>query len=272
MTWHVEPDLLSAYAGGAVDTAHAFSVEAHLAECEDCRTALRPLTDADRLDAVWLDIGDRLDAPRAGPVEALLRRAGVPEHVARLLAATPSLTLSWLAGVALSLAFATYAAHHGQRGVLLFLCLAALVPVAGVAAAFGPALDPTYEVGLATPMSTVRLLLLRCVAVLSTSALLAGAGALALPGVGWTAAGWVLPSLALTASSVALATYMVPAAAVTAVGVTWIGAAVFAGATPHERLAAFGAGPQVAFAILAAVAGVVVMRRRDRLERGDRAW
>jgi hypothetical protein len=266
MTWHVEPDLLTAYATGAIDTSHAFSVEAHLTECEDCRMALAPMADAPRLERVWLEVEDHLDAPAPGPVESVLRRLGVPEHLARLLAATPSLTVSWLSAIALTLGFAAFAAHHGQRGLLLFLCLAALLPVAGVAAAFGPALDPTYEVGLAAPLSSVRLLLLRSLAVLTTTVLLAGGGALALPGVGWTAAAWLLPSVALAASSLALATFVAPLTAVGVVGGVWIAAAVVAGAAPGDRLAAFHGGAQLAFVALTALAALVLVRRRDHLD------
>jgi hypothetical protein len=35
--------------------------------------------------------------------------------------------------------------------MLLFLVMAALLPVAGVAAAYGPGVDPAYDVGRASP-------------------------------------------------------------------------------------------------------------------------
>lgn len=267
MTWHVEAGLLAEYATGAVDPAHAFSVEAHLIDCEHCRAALAPLAETPRLERVWLDVEDRLDVPAAGPVELVLRRLGVGDHWARLLAATPSLTLSWLASIALALGFATVAARHGERGLLLFLCVAALLPVAGVAAAFGPALNPTYEVGLAAPLSSVRLLLVRCTAVLVTTVALAGAAALALPGVGWTAVAWLLPSLGLTASSLALATYVAPMTAVATIAGVWIAGAIAAAAAPGDRLAAFQAGAQLAFAVLIVLATAVLLRRSDRLDR-----
>jgi Putative zinc-finger len=266
MTSHADSALLAAYAAGDVDPAHAFSVEAHLARCESCRAALAPRADAARLERLWLEVEDRLDEPARGPIESLLRRLGVADHVARLLAATPSLTLSWLSAIALALGFGVFAAHHGSRGVLLFLCLAGLAPMAGVAAAFGPALDPTYELGLAAPLSSVRLLLVRSSAVLATTIPLAGVAALALPGVGWTAAAWLVPSLALTLASLALATFVAPVTAVATVGGLWVAGAIVAAAAPVDRLAAFDGAGQLAFAALAVVAAAVLLGRRDRLD------
>ena len=48
-------------------------------------------------------------------------------------------------------------------GLGLFLLVAPLIPVAGVAAAYGPSSDPSYEAVLASPYPMVRLVLLRTV-------------------------------------------------------------------------------------------------------------
>jgi hypothetical protein len=135
-----------------------------------------------------------VDLPRAGVAERLMR-LGVAEHTARLLAATPALRGSWLLAVATVLAFAVLAAWTtpGQDANLAFLCVAPLLPLAGIAAAYGPGIDPTYEIGLAAPLRSFRLLL-RAAAVLAAAALLAAAASLALPQLGPGAAGWLLPS------------------------------------------------------------------------------
>ena len=99
----------------------------------------------------------------------MLARLGVAPHVARLLAVTPSLTVSWFGAVAIALAVAVAGSYQGERGLVLFLCVAALAPVAGVAATFGRGIDPTHELALAAPMSSVRLLLLRTVAVVAVT-------------------------------------------------------------------------------------------------------
>ena len=92
-------------------------------------------------------------------------------------------------GLALALLPATLAlAQTGDRGIGLFLALAPVLPVAGVAVAFGPRTDPLHEVAVAAPYSSFRLLLLRSAAVLTTSLLLAVPAAALLPATAWVAA------------------------------------------------------------------------------------
>ena len=265
-TWHVEPELLADYARGGVDAAHAYSVEAHVVECDACQAAVASLVPRDRLDANWLEVVDALDAPRPGPVEALLTHAGVPPHVARLLAATPSLTVSWLGAVAIALAVAVVGAHHGDRGVALFLCLAALAPVAGVAATFTRGIDPTHELSLAAPTSSVRLLLLRTVAVVGATLLLTAIAAVTLPGLGWTAVAWLLPALGLTVASLALATYLAPPTAFGLVAGVWLAVVIAGAVRPDDVVAAFDGAAQLAFALIIAAAALVLAQRREALD------
>lgn len=268
MSTHVEPGLLTAYARGDVDLAHAFSIEAHVVECAACQAAISPAVDPVRLERVWGEVEDRLDAPRTGPVEAALVRVGVPGYLARLLGATPSLTLSWIASVIVVLAVAVLLGQEGDRGLLVFLCVAALLPVAGVAVAFGRGLDPTHELAVAAPFSSVRLLLLRAVAVLVVTIALAAVAALALPGFGWSAAAWLVPSLGLTVISLALATYVAPLTAFSGVSFTWISVVLLSAISSHDALAAFGTAAQVTFLLLGCCAGAVLAVRRDQLELG----
>ena len=266
MSWHAEPLLLEAYARGKIDPARAFSIEAHVLECGECRMRAAALVDDARLARVWAAVEDRVDRPRRTPVESLLVRAGVRGHVARLLAATPSLTLSWLTAVSLCLLFAVAAAHVGPRGLVVFLALAPLLPLAGVAVAYGPGVDPTYELSVASPMRGFRLLLLRAAAVLTTTIVLVGVAALALPQVGWLAAAWLLPSLALTVVALALASYVPSRTAFGAVAFVWIVLASLSAPAAHDRLALFGGAGQVVFLAVFLVATVVVVRRREAFD------
>ena len=94
---------------------------------------------------------------------------------------------------------------------MLFLLVAPLLPLAGVAAAYGPLVDPAYELALAAPLGSLRLLLLRAVAVVAVDdAARRWPRALALPGLDWTAAAWLLPSLGAHAAR--------PSALATAIG------------------------------------------------------
>ncbi|CAA9481935.1 MAG: hypothetical protein AVDCRST_MAG67-925 [uncultured Solirubrobacteraceae bacterium] len=270
MTWHVQSELLAQYARGDIDEAHAFSIEAHLPSCAHCRAQIAPLVDDARLAQAWEVIEERLDAPRRGPLEAGLARLGVPGHVARLLGATPALRLSWLLACAIVLAFAVLAATRREAGLYWFLVLAPLLPLAGIALAYGPDVDPTYEIGLAAPMRSFTLLLIRALAVLVATTALAGLAALALPGLHPSAAGWLLPSLGLTLASLALATRISPVVACGSLGVLWMLVAGAGWRLAQEPLVVFGATGQLACALLAALAALVLIRDVDSFDRrGD---
>jgi hypothetical protein len=262
----VEPALLAAYARGDVDAADGYSVEAHVVGCATCQAAIGTLVAPARLDANWDEVVDRLDAPRPRPVEALLRRFGVRDEVARLIAATPSFTVSWFGALAVTLAVAIAGSYQSERGLVVFLCVAALAPVAGVAAAFSRGIDPTHELSVAAPSSSVRVLLLRTVAVVAATLVLTSAGALALPGLHWTAVAWLLPALALTLSSLMLATYVAPATAFGMVAGLWLAGTIAGAARPGAALTLFEGGAQLAFVALLALAAAVLVHRRERLD------
>jgi hypothetical protein len=226
------------------------------------------LADRPRLDAVWNRVTASVDEPSRPAVERALVSLGVREHVARLVAATPSLSGAWVLAVAVCLAFAVVAANTGSWGSTVFLALAPLLPVAGVAVAYGPWLDPVYELSLAAPVSNFTLLLLRASATLGSTVLLAAAAALALPGPWWVAAAWLLPAFALTLATLALGSYVPQAVAACLVGLAWI---VVVGPTPalaEDRLAAFRLGGQATSVAVGLVAAIVLARRRDTFEQG----
>jgi hypothetical protein len=267
VSWHADPGLLRGYATGAVDEPQAASLEAHLLGCPACRGTLAAQVPAAALDRVWEGISSAVDRPRAGPVERALVGLGVPDHVGRLLGATRSLRLSWFGAVGIALAFAVASARFGGGGLVLFLTVAPLLPLAGVAVAYGPGVDPTYEIGLAAPMRSFRLLLIRAAAVLVTSTGLAALASLALPRLDWTAVAWLLPSLALTATGLALSSFWPPLRACGLVGVAWVVALVAIEATSPTSLAPFRGGAQTGFAAILVLAGLVLVRRRESFER-----
>jgi predicted anti-sigma-YlaC factor YlaD len=262
VTWHADPTTLARYAGGAADAVTAASVEAHLTGCAECRAALAPYADPARTDATWHAVVGALDAPRPTLAERALRAAGVREDRARLLAATPSLRTSWLLSVLVVMTFAVLAGQAGG-GDVFFLLVAPLVPVAGVAAAFGPGVDAAYELAVAAPYGGVRLLLLRTVAVLAFSLAVLGAAGVAVPGL--TGAEWLLPALGLSAATLALSTRATPAVAAGAVAFCWIGYALLPGWDPA------GGRAQAACALLLVLGVAVLATGPDSLERGERA-
>jgi Putative zinc-finger len=271
--WHADGELLAAYDDQRLDAAARWSVEAHLTSCAACRLQARALVDQARLRRLRVALIDAVDQPRAGMAERLLLRLGVADHTARLLAATPALRGSWLLAVATVLAFAVLAGwtHSGQDANLAFLCVAPLLPLAGIAAAYGPGIDPTYEIGLAAPLRSFRLLLLRAAAVLGTATLLAAAASLALPQLGPGAAGWLLPSLGLTACSLALATAVEPLRAIGITAGAWVIAVAVTISPPAPSSVLFTVAGQVGFAALALLAAAVLLVRRGRFE-SDRGF
>ncbi|MEX2275301.1 MAG: zf-HC2 domain-containing protein [Actinomycetota bacterium] len=272
-TWHADDAVLARYAATELDDARSASIETHLMGCATCRASLAPLVDGQRLDRVWTGIIDTVDVPEQGIVERLLVAARVPSHVARLLAATPSLRLSWFASEGFVLAFAVVAANRaagteGELALFLFLAIGALLPVAGIAIAFGPGIDPTYEIGVAAPMRSDRLLLLRAGAVLTTSIAITSIAALALPGLDAVAAAWLLPSLGSAMGLLALGTVLRPLIAAISVGVTWLTFAAIAAASAHDRLAAFRPAGQVLSVVVIVVSALVLVRRHSTYEEG----
>src|SRR5262245_8445867 len=196
--WHLDPEAIRRYAQGAPDLAA--SAEAHLMKCAACRGAISCYVDTRRAEAIWHEVVDRVDAPRRSRPERMLVRLGVGEATARLIAATPTLRGPWLLAVAGVLALAAWAAQVDERFLRMFLVVAPLGPLAGVAVAFAGGLDPTREIGLAAPYSGLRLLLIRTAAVLAVTVPIVAVAGVALPGSNWPAA-WLLPTAGLTCAA-----------------------------------------------------------------------
>jgi hypothetical protein len=268
MTWHVAEEDLRAYALGELAAPLLWSADTHLAACAECRGLLAGVTDPAALDAGWERLDAELDAPRPGWFESLLTRVGIADHTARLLAATPVLRRSWLAAVVFLL-LATVGAVRTTESPTLFLALAPLLPLVGVALSYGPALDPTYEMTVVSPTHGFRLLMIRTLAVLAAGLGLNGLATLALPGYGLRALAWLLPALALTASGLALTPRLGPVLAPSLVGGAWVTvllAAQAAQQTNTDALAPFtAAGQGVAGAVAALGAGLLFLLR-DRFD------
>ena len=248
--WHLDPEAIRRYAQGAVPPDLAASAEAHLMKCAVCRSVISSYVDARRAEAIWHEVVDRVDAPRRSGPERMLARLGVGEATARLVAATPTLRGPWLLAVAGVLALAAWAAQVDERFLRMFLVVAPLGPLAGVAVAFAGGLDPTREIGLAAPYSRMRLLLIRTAAVLAVTVPIVAAAGLALPGPNWLAAAWLLPTAGLTCAALALTARMTPVAAVGVVAAGWVLVTAPTTIAGHLELA-FGIGAQICWLAVA---------------------
>lgn len=263
-SWHLDPGTAQRYASGTAGQVFSASAEAHLAACASCRALLVPLVDSSRLDRIHRLVQEHVDRPRTGPVERLLLRLGVRPDTARLLAATPALRASWLLAVCSVLGFAVVAAGAGPDGTLLFLTLAPMLPVAGVAAAYGRGVDAMHEIVAAAPYSGFRLVLLRSAAVLTSTVVLAGTAELLLPGPALTGVAWLLPALALTSLTLALSLRLALTKAGAMVAIGWLGAVTTAQLDLSSRYAGFGAVGQLTCLAVAAGSVTVLLTRQGR--------
>jgi hypothetical protein len=165
------------------------------------------------------------------------------------------------------MAFAAFASTSNPAGgtYRVFLIVAPLLPVAGVAFAYGRLVDPAYDLTLASPIDSFRLLLLRTLTVLAVSipiALLAWPMVPAPSALGFTA--WLLPALALTLVTLALSSRFEVWLAGSMAGGGWVAAMLMALAEGYE---AFDSRAQIGYTALAVLAGAVVAARRERYDR-----
>jgi len=261
--WHLDAETAQRYANGTVTTALASSVEQHLIACAACREMLTPAIDTARLDQVWTNVIERVTAPRAGSFERLLRRVGVNDATARLIAVTPSLRTGWLSAVTTLLAVSLLVAHTGPHGIAVFFALAPLLPMLGVAVAFAPAVDRMYEMVSAAPYDNFRLLLTRSIAVVTTTVAVVLLAGFLLPDARWLAVSWLLPALALSVVTLAAAPRIRPLHTAAVLSVGWLIVALPA-LHPHaDPLLATRADVQLV-SLLALTAGAIVLVHRQR--------
>jgi hypothetical protein len=282
---HASEDLLASYAAGTVKTVLVWSVEAHLTGCARCRTALSAYADAGRLARNRSVLLVRAAIGDGGRVNRLLHRCGVPDHLLRLLAATPSLRTSWLLSVVGVLAVVVGEAaavrygwipggvprrlvgHQDPAVLAPFLLVAPILVLAGVAAAFLPMFDPACPLAVAAPFSGVTLLLVRTVSALTAALVLVVGAAFVMPGPGWLPVALLLPSLALCAFALAAATIMDPRAAAVAAGGLWA-LPVLLLAANHVPLLIVQRNAQFGCAAALCACAVVLLVRHDRFEWG----
>ncbi|HEY2238460.1 MAG TPA: hypothetical protein VGI21_06705 [Streptosporangiaceae bacterium] len=161
------------------------------------------------LDRVWLGVAAQVWQRQPGPVERLAGWLLRSPALARALVTTPSLLLGWVLASVAVLAVGAAATLTTGTPYVAFLAPAA----AGVAIAFayGPAIDPAWELAQSMAVSDRMVLLVRALAVFGLNAVL-GLAASALSGAalsGTAAAvtfGWLVPMTAVCALALAAAT------------------------------------------------------------------
>lgn len=156
------------------------------------------------LDRVWIGVAAQVWRRQPGPIERLVGQLLRSPGLARALVTTPSLVLGWVVATALVLGAGVLATHGtGTPYVALF---APAVAGAGIAYAYGPGVDPAWELSGTMPVSDRMVLLVRSLAVFGLNAILGLAASVA-SGVAVTVTfGWLVPMTAVCALALAAAT------------------------------------------------------------------
>ena len=267
--WHVATSQLAAFRDGSIGSTHAASVEAHLISCARCRQVLATGAGADatqRQHRMWARIADEVDRP--GP------NARFDSVWARSTVGSPPLAGAAAIALLLVLAVPLLAdAMSPRAGVAALLAFAPLAPLLGVVAAFRPSADPAGEITLATPVATMRLVLLRTLVVAIASIPAGLLAALLLPVRTSLLLGWVLPGLALCAVTLAVGTRVEVGRLAVALALVW-GVLVSMLARDMHRGSITAAlsdwvvnqpTAQFTFALVALAAGLVLAARHDDL-------
>lgn len=271
--WHAGPDLLVDYVAGTATRTRAASVEAHLLSCAACRAEIAPLAATDRLERNLAVITDRVDIARAGRAERFMCRLGVPNHVAKVVAVGPSERVSWLTGIAVALLVALAFDSFGgsESSAFAFLVAAPILPLAGVTSSVSFRTDPLGELVTATPTPAMKVFLMRALTVLAPTLVVVAAASVLVPDAGLQPALWLLPSLGLTSTALALGSVLPLRTVTWALGSGWVTAAsIAARGTPRSELvdsfAAFRPAGQLVLLLASLIAAFVVTRRRDAFE------
>ena len=224
---------------------------------------------AARIDENLRVVHSEIDAPRESLLARFLRRVGVSDLTIPLVTATPALRRSWFVAIAIAVLFALSVASNDARDgverIAFFLTLAPLVPLLGVALAFGRGVDPTHDIVVAAPRDTFRVFLVRSVTVLVASAVLLLLGSLALPAGGAYRVAWLLPALALTMLTMAISAGRDARVVAAIIASAWVVLVVVVSGAASSG-AMFGPVTQLAAAGVGATAVVMLLRRRRHIE------
>jgi len=224
------------------------------------------------LDRVWIAVAAQVWHRPPGRTEralaVLLRSPGL----ARALLTTSSLLLPWLIASVAVLASAAFA--DLATGAPVVPLLAPALAAAGIAYAYGPGVDPAYELTQSMPVSDRMVLLVRFPAVFGTNALLGLIASAASAHAASITFGWLIPMAAVSAFALAVATVSRSPAAGMAAGLGGWCIAVLSARAATGRLDAAVARPVLTlpYLLVALVCGAVVMISTSTPPPPKRGW
>lgn len=175
---------------------------AHVAGCVDCqaRYSLAAL-DVD-LERVWSGVAAEVWSEPVSLVERLAGRLLGSPGLARALVTTPSLVLSWVVASAIVLGIGVVVTR--TTGTAWVALLAPGLAGIGIAYAYGPGIDPAFELSQTMAISDRLVLLVRGLTVFAVYAVLGVLASLFTATASGITLGWLEPMT--TVSALALAT------------------------------------------------------------------
>jgi hypothetical protein len=156
------------------------------------------------LDRVWLGVAAEVWRRRPGPLERLAGRLLRSPGLARALVTTPSLLIGWITATAVVLVAGILATLG--TGTPYVALVAPAVAAAGIAYAYGPGIDPAWELSRSMAVSDRMVLLTRALAVFALNAALGLAASAASGVAAGVTFGWLVPMTAVCALALAAAT------------------------------------------------------------------
>lgn len=188
------------------------------------------------LDRAWIGVAAEIWRRRPGPLERLAGRLLRSPGLARALVTTPSLLLGWVIATAVVLLAGTLATR--ETGTPYVALVAPGVAAAGIAYAYGPGIDPAWELSCSMAVSDRMVLLVRALAVFGLNAALGLAASAASGTATAVTFGWLVPMTAVCALALAAATVARSANVGMAAGVAGWVIAVLSGQAAAGRLTA----------------------------------
>jgi hypothetical protein len=219
------------------------------------------------LDRVWLGVAAQVWRRRPGPVERVAARLLRSPGLARALVTTPSLLLGWvIATVVILLAGVGFTLGTGTPWVAL---VAPALSAAGIAYAYGPGIDPAWELFQSMAVSHRMVLLVRALAVFALNAALGLAASAASGTAAAVTFGWLVPMTAVCTLALAAATLTSsPNVGVAAGSAGWV-IAILTGQAAEGRFTAAITDSFLVLPYLAVAAGcAAVVLFATRIPRG----
>jgi hypothetical protein len=156
------------------------------------------------LDRVWIGVAAEIWRRHPGLVERVTGRLLRSPGLARALVTTPSLVVGWVIATVAVLAAGLVATL--TTGTAFVPLLAPAVAGAGIAYAYGPGIDPAWELVESMAVSDRMVLLVRALAVFGLNAVLGLAASAASGTAAVVTFGWLVPMVAVSALALAAAT------------------------------------------------------------------